>query len=186
MAGASVQFSVKFDDRRLQKDFRKLHDIDQFRAAAEALNKTRTGIKTDLKTSMVGAIDIRTSAPSKRAARRILAPGGSARATWRRPIAVSLQLYKFVPKIWQFPAGMKPQSIGNGEFIQIMSNGYVGVFKQKGTGQTKRGKARITQVLVDESDISDRQLTAALTKAGTIRWPKEFRRSALRYIQKRL
>jgi hypothetical protein len=140
-----MRLSVKFDDKRLQKDFDKLRYVDQFKAAASALNKTRTGIKTDLKQPMKERIPIITSAPTKRAGRRILTPGGSAKATWRRPVAVSLQLYKFVPKIWTFPQGMTPQGIGNGEFIQVMKNGYVGVFKQKGSGTTRGGGRRAAE-----------------------------------------
>ena len=180
---AGVQVKIAFDDRRMRRDFKKLRNVDQLRATAQALNATRSKVRTDLKQRMVKRIPIQTSAKSRKSLSRNLLPKRG-KANVRKQVAVALQLFKYVPKIWMFPAGMKPQGIGNGEFIQVMPNGYVGVFKQKGTGTTKAGKPRITQVLVDKSDISERQLDQALKTAGNVTFPLEFRRSAIRYINK--
>lgn len=179
----ALKLSVKLDDKRLQKDLRQLREVDQNKAAAWGLNAVRKNIKTDVKRTIAQSIPIRASKPISKAASRIWVLRGSGRATHRRLTAVSLQLYKYVPKIWLFGSKTSSADLGDGEFVQTMKSGHVGIFKRTGASSND-GKGKIRQVLIDSSDLTTQQVHEAIVKAGKEDWPIQFKRGAIRYIQK--
>ena len=172
-----VAIRVSADVRAVQRDLRHVAVELVPSAAAQALNRTNKGLRTDITRAIASHYGIK---PIKRVRRRVVIPRTPQFTASKRNLhAGGLLLFAFLPEYWT--AGGKRgarAAQGPNKFVATMPNGYTGLWRRKpGRSRYSTGNLKIRERLIDITPQARRLCDDVLETRGGVRWVKEFDRA---------
>lgn len=173
-----IGLNVRTDLKAVERDLNRVQKQVVPKLAAQALNRTNRGIRTDIVRALSGGLNIK---PAKRVRRRILIPKGrDFVATAQRLRAGGLFLFQYVPEIYTLKgARAKKQAQGPNRFLADMPNGHLGLFRRK-----SKSRLPISEFLVDLSPRAESIIDQLIQTKGAERWKKEADRLLIRALKR--